>query len=81
LKDHNIPTDTTVQQEGETATVVGFASNPPDAADAGNNFLTPAIHQLVLRDLIFAARFGPAQGVNLVVTHYGKRGAGICFAI
>jgi hypothetical protein len=53
LKDHTIPNDTTVQQEGETATVVGFASNlHPDAADSGNNFLSPAIHQLVLRELI-----------------------------
>jgi len=51
LKDHNIPTDTTVR--GETATVIGFASNlHPDAADAGKNFLTPAIHQFVLRELI-----------------------------
>jgi hypothetical protein len=51
LKDHNIPTDTTVR--GETATVIGFASNlHPDAADAGKNFLTPAIHQFVLRELV-----------------------------
>jgi hypothetical protein len=53
LKDHNIPTDTTVRQEGETATVIGFASNlHPDAADAGRNFLNQAIHQLVLRELL-----------------------------
>jgi hypothetical protein len=53
LKDHNIPTDTTVRQEGETTTVIGFASNlHPDAANAGKNFLTPAIHHLVLRELL-----------------------------
>jgi hypothetical protein len=53
LKDHNIPSDMKVQQEGEAATITGFASNlHPDAADAGKNFLTPAIHQLVLRELL-----------------------------
>jgi len=53
LKDHNIPTDTTVRQEGETATVIGFASNlHSDAADAGRNFLSQSIHQLVLRELL-----------------------------
>jgi hypothetical protein len=53
IKDHNIPADTTVRQEGETATVIGFASNlHSDAADAGRNFLSQAIHQLVLRELL-----------------------------
>jgi hypothetical protein len=52
LKDHNIPSDTAVPQEGD-AIAIGFASNlHPDAADSGRNFLTPAIHQLVLRELI-----------------------------
>jgi hypothetical protein len=53
LKDHNIPTYMKVRQEGEAATLIGFASNlHPDAADAGKNFLTPAIHHLVLRELL-----------------------------
>jgi hypothetical protein len=49
---HNIATDTNVEQEGEATTVIGFVSNMHlDAAGAGKNFLTPAIHQLVLRQL------------------------------
>lgn len=53
LKDHNIPTYMKVRQEGEAATINGFASNlHPDAADAGRNFLSQAIHHLVLRELL-----------------------------
>jgi hypothetical protein len=53
LKDHNIPTNTTIEQEGETTKTIGFASNlSVEAAEAGKNFLTPQIHQLVLRELL-----------------------------
>jgi hypothetical protein len=53
LKDHNIPTNTTIEQEGETTKTIGFASNlSVEAAEAGKNFLTPEIHQLVLRELL-----------------------------
>jgi hypothetical protein len=53
LKDHNIPTNTTIEQDGETTKTIGFASNlNVEAAEAGKNFLTPEIHQLVLRELL-----------------------------
>lgn len=53
LRDQGIPTRTAGQRSGDEAATVGFASNlNADAADAGKNFLTPAIHQLVLRELL-----------------------------
>jgi hypothetical protein len=53
LKDHNIPTNTTIKQDGETTKIIGFASNLSlKAAEAGKNFLSPEIHQFVLRELL-----------------------------
>jgi hypothetical protein len=53
LKDHNIPTNTTIEQDGETTKIIGFASNLSiEAAEAGKNFLSPEVHQLVLRELL-----------------------------
>jgi hypothetical protein len=53
LKDHNIPTNTTIEQDGETTKIIGLASNLSlEAAEAGKNFLSPEIHQFVLRELL-----------------------------
>jgi hypothetical protein len=52
LKDHNIPTNTTIEREGETTKTVGFASNlSVEAAEAGKNFPSE-VYQYVLRELL-----------------------------
>jgi hypothetical protein len=53
LKDRGIPVDSLVRNNDDDAATVGFGSKLSiEAAHAGKNFLDPAIHQLVLRELL-----------------------------
>jgi hypothetical protein len=53
LKDHGIPADDFVPEGESSSRPNGFTSNlSAEAADAGKNFLTPAIHHLALRELL-----------------------------
>jgi len=53
LSEHGIPTGIHVQRTADTALTMELGSYlSPEAADAGKNFLSPAIHGLVRRELL-----------------------------